>query len=245
MTSFDGFVFEAGGYDQEEAKALLSQAMHALGKHEALQALGVDPSVRKRRVGKGLDVVWDVFRFSPASGYHTSEPHLTLGLSREGVTAMVTLPNGAVETPLSPLLAGGLDGFVRLVKDILRRMRARLADCAGMAPRIRIHQRHWPQGRGTPIYDASLNADLRALRGDTAAEVKRLPIWIDAAFQVIEAKEGERANVELQMGAAFPFATCPTVEEPGILDHIAAAWIACRPFIEKLGVDLPSEAEGT
>ena len=219
--------------------------MDALGQRRDLQRFGIDPKSRKKDAGGGPDVVWNVFTFGTATRNHTTVPHLTLGLAGDGVTAMATLPNGAKKTPLRPLLADGREGFRRIVEDVLRGMADPVTGCPGIEPRLRIHHRHWTHRRKPPLYDAYLNADLRTLQGDTDAKVKRLPVWIDAAFQAFEAKWAAGANVELQLGAAFPSATCPNVRTREILDHIAAAWIACRPFIEKLGVDLPPEAEGT
>ena len=72
--------------------------------------------------------------------------------------------------------------------------------------------------------------------------MKRLPVWIEAAFHALETKTNakaieDKANVELQIGAAFPLATCPSVRKADILDHIAAAWIACGPFLKMLGLN--------
>ena len=220
--------------------------MNALGKRRDLRTLGIDPEPGKRVVKtKDVGAVWDVFRLRDDSGDFNKFPHLTLGVGTDEVSAMVTVPHLANKTPLRPLLTGGADGFTKVVADVLARMPDPITDCPRMAPRLRIRHRHWKPRAKPPFLDALLDVDLRTLHGDDRAGVKQLPVWIDAAFQAFETKWAASANVELQMGAAFPFATCPSVEEPEILDHIAAAWIACRPFIEKLGVDLPPEAEGT
>lgn len=109
--------------------------------------------------------------------------------------------------------------------------------CPGMTPRLRLRQRHYrpqPGVRGyAPFLDAYIDVDLRTLRGDAAEGVKRQPEWIAAAGSVVEARE---SNLELQIGAGFRYRDCPAICGPKALDHVARAWIACRPFIERLGV---------
>lgn len=54
---------------------------------------------------------------------------------------------------------------------------------------------------------------------------------MEAAQLVITNKE---SNLELQVGATFPYDRCPAIVTPDALDHVAAAWIGCRPFIKWL-----------
>ena len=44
------------------------------------------------------------------------------------------------------------------------------------------------------------------------------------------------SNLELQIGAGFQYRDCPAICGPKALDHVARAWIACSPFIERLGL---------
>ena len=245
MTTFEGFGFgEKRPYTSLEAKRLLLLAMEALGDRSDLWDLGVDPVPGRRAVRvRGADVVWDVFtfrssRFGPSkpnnSGNFTGVPHLTLGIGREKVSAMVTLPNGTPRRRLKPLLSVGVPGFRKVIEDVLARMRGPLKDCPGMSPRLCIQQRRLPFGK-PHSRDAFLDIDLRTMNGDRDADpmVKPMPAYVETAFRAFRDKKS--ANVELQIGAAFPYRTChESIGTPNALDHIAAAWIACTPFIEKL-----------
>ena len=57
--------------------------------------------------------------------------------------------------------------------------------------------------------------------------------WINAVFGALQNKN---SNLELHIGAEFPYRTCRAIREPEALDFVAAAWIACRPYIAALGV---------
>ena len=246
MTTFEGFRFgEHTPYTSLQAKRLLLLAMDALSRRSDLRDLGINTKPRRGPgaiTTKGEDVVWDVFRFRPFrlhpgnhndAGNHTKGPHLTLVIDRNGVSAMVTLPNGTPRTRLRPLLTGGVRGFREVVEDVLDQMRGPMNGCPGMEPRLCIQQRHWLQRKKPPLHDAKLEVDLRTLNGDQTAMVKPMPVYIETAFRALRDKKS--ANVELQIGAAFPYRTChESMGTPDALDHIAAAWIACTPFIEIL-----------
>ena len=244
MTTFEGFRFgEHTPYTSLQAKRLLRLAMGALSRRSDLRDLGIDAKPSRGAITtKGVDVVWDVFRLRPLrlhpgnhhdAGNHTKGPHLLLGIGRDAVSAMVTLPNGTPRRGLRPLLTGGVPGFREVVEDVLDEMRGPMNSCPGMEPRLRIQQRHWLHRRKPPIHDANLEVDLRTLNGDPTAMVKPMPVYVETAFRAL--KDKRNANVELQIGAAFPYRTCHEhIGTPDALDHIAAAWIACAPFIEKL-----------
>lgn len=232
LTDFHGFEFgEEGIYSDLEAKRILRLAMDRLRERQDLPSkIGIDP----RRSGKkALRGAWDilVFASSPESDNFTVSPHLTLGVGQNSVSAMVTLPNNA-RAARRHLIAVGEDGFRTMVNAVLTNMRRALSSCPGMEPRLRVQQRHWPSRSASPMVDAYIDVDLRTHSDDREA-IKFQPQWIDAAFGSLNKKT---SNLELQIGAEFPYATCKDIETPDALDYVAMAWIASRPFISALGM---------
>ena len=232
LTAFNGFRFgEDSGYNDREAKRILRLAMDRLRERQDLPSkIGID----SRRPGKkALRGAWDilVFASSPGSDNFTASPHLTLGVGQNSVSAMVTLPNNA-RAARRHLIAGGEDGFRTMVSAVLTNMQSALSSCPGMEPRLRVQQRHWPSRSASPLVDAYIDVDLRTHSDDREA-IKFQPQWIDAAFGSLNKKT---SNLELQIGAEFPYATCKDIETPDALDYVAMAWIASRPFISALGV---------
>ena len=236
MTGFDGFRFGDGrSYTDDEGKRVLCSAMAELrARNDLRQQLHIDPGPGKSRITKGQ--VWDVIRFqnAPPDRAFNKYPHLTLGVDGDSVSAYVTLPNGAPGKMRDTLLSVGLP---KLVDQVLSRMRAEIDSCMGMKPRMHLRHRHWPSGRGGPgVYLAHHKPDLRVLRGDSTAGVEKQPHLITAVSIALRNKKKTKANLELKIGASFPHRACPSMGKPEALDHIAAAWIACKPFITKLGV---------
>lgn len=224
--------------DEDECRATLELAMLLLGRRADLTGiLRIDPEPAKDLPGKSnsprnLFTFWNVFRFR---GRSKTDPHLTLGVgSNVDVSAMVTLPNAAKGAAWTRLQRRD---FRSLTAEVLMKMRPVMSNCPGMEPRMRFRQRHFrPQlgvkGRAA-FHDAYLDVDLRTLSGDPDEGVKAQSEWIDAAFRVLTNKN---SNLELQIGAVFPYTRCIAMRDSDALDHVAAAWIGCRPFIERLGV---------
>lgn len=166
--------------------------------------------------------------FHGSGGGFNESPHLLLHVADNDVCARVILPNkvrGGLWTRLrSARLA-------HLVSPVLGEMAPAMANCPGMEPRLILKQRHWLTRRGPRFRDAYLDFDLRTLRGHPDSGVKRQPEWMDAVQHVVANKA---SNLELQVGATFPYDHCPAIRTPHALDHVAAAWIACPPFIRWL-----------
>ncbi len=111
-TTFDGFTFVNGTYTSHKAKNLLRSAMETLAERPDLKRLGINPEPAKGAImAKGPDSVWNVFTFTANPGPFNEVPHLTLGIGRDGVSAMATLPNGAPKTLSKPLFGDDLGGF--------------------------------------------------------------------------------------------------------------------------------------
>ena len=121
--------------------------------------------------------------------------------------------------------------LAHLMSPVLREMAPAMANCPGMEPRLILKQRHWRTRNGPRFRDAYLDFDLRTLRGHPESGVKRQPEWMEAVQHVVANKA---SNLELQVGATFPYSRCPPIRMPNALDHVAAAWIGCRPFIKWL-----------
>ena len=181
-----------------------------------------DPA-RKRRTGG-----WSVFGFRGFRGGFNESPHLLLYVGDKDVCARVILPNKARGGLWTRLRSGSL---ARLMSQVAREMAPAVADCPGMEPRSILKQRHWLTRSGPHFQDAYLDVDLRTLRGDPDSGVKKQREWIEAAQHVVANKA---SNLELQVGATFPYDRCPAIQPPAALDHVAAAWIGCRPFIKWL-----------
>ena len=220
---FPGFRLIA---DHADHGALVRQAMFLLGQRRDLRdQLRIDPEPRKKPGDH-----WNVFNFRGSRGGFTESPQLLLWVGHEEVCARAILPYKARKLWTRLRKFEGLD---RLMQQVLQDMGPAIVDCVGMKPDLVLKQRHWrPRGR-PPFQDAHLEVDLRTLRGDPALGVKQQSEWMDAVKHVIRNKNGD-CNFEFQVGAAFRYEHCPAISEPDALDHIAAAWIGCRSFIEWL-----------
>ena len=161
-----------------------------------------------------------------------SHPHLTLGVSRRDVSAMVTLPN-AEEDGIWAVAKEWANAEV--ISTVAANMALAIRDCPGMKPVLRLRQRHFLAYRAH--LDAYLDVDLRVAKGAVVRpreHIKRQPEWIEAACRLLRAKGGE--NLEFQIGATFPYLGCEAIARPAGLDHVARAWEACVPFIEAIAV---------
>ena len=203
----------------------VDRAMALLGRRRDLQdRLGINPDpARKLRSGG-----WSVFGFRGSRGEFNESPHLLLDVADKDVGAAVILPNKARGGLWTKLRSRSL---ADLVSQVLREMAPAMGKCPGMEPRLILKQRHWRTRSGPSFRDAYLNVDLRTLRGDPDSGVKKQPEWMEAAQRVVANKD---SNLELQVGAIFPYDRCPAIQTPDALDHVASAWISCRPFIRWL-----------
>ena len=232
---YNGEMTEFNGFNSPSDKIALSLAMEKLRKHSGLRdEIGIDPqSAGKHFVHDRDGSFWDVIAFETTENWRES-PHLTLGVGREYVSAMVTLPNRApVKIYWNMLIGLGEGGFRCMADKVLENMRPVLSDCPGMQPRLRIWQRYG-KPRNAPLrVDAVIDVDLRTLDGDQSSGVKSQPEGAGAAFDVLKNKKS-RANIELQIGARFPYRTCPVIAEPHALNFVAKAWVACKPYVDVL-----------
>ena len=233
LTAFNGFQFGGGGFNYREGRRILDLAMGALRRRTDLRSeLGIAPQHPGRGAVKEDDDVWDVLVFADFAEAQdfTENPHLSLGIGWTDVSAMLTLPNKARAPHRRALTGLDKEDFRCKVDTLLENMRPLLSGCPGAEPRLRVRQRHWKRG-GPLLRDAYIDIDLRTRSGDEESRVKPQPEWIDAAFDALKNKQ---SNLELQIGARFPYRTCQAIQQPEALDFAAAAWIACKPYIEAI-----------
>ena len=235
LTAFNGFQFDGGGFNYLEGRRILGLAMGELRRRTDLRSeLGIAPQHPGRGAVKEDDDVWDVLVFAGFAEVKnfTKNPHLSLGIGWTDVSAMLTLPNKARAPHRRALIGLDKEDFCCKVDTLLENMRPLLSGCPGAEPRLRVRQRHGK--RGAPLLrDAYIDIDLRTRSGDEESRVKPQPEWIGAAFDALKNKRKE-SNLELQIGARFPYRTCQAIQQPEALDFAAAAWIACKPYIEAI-----------
>ncbi len=238
LTEFSGVPFGPDHqYNYLEAKRVLLLLMGEVRTRKQLaRELRVDLSGEGRPAitGTSGNHVWDFLRLddSPAEGF-TRGPHLTLALRQDEVWAMLCLSNamkGIYRTRVREL---GAEGFADLMRTIALRAEKLLGRAKGFQPRVEVYQRRYPTQRSDAIVDGIIEADLRTLLDPSDRrsnrDIKVQPLWVDAAYQVLTQRRG---NVQLGVGVAFPYARCPAVHTPELVEHIAATWVALKPAVD-------------
>jgi len=239
LTTFTGIPFGADEpYNYPEAKRLLKLATQALRAQPRLvHDLGMDPAGAGRGAITGRDgaAVWDFLRIKglERGGTFTSSPHLTLAIEADRVVATITVPNGIQRAFRQNLLKPGFDTFVDLFAKMNTRLQRALRDAPGAAPWVILVQRRYPSQRAMPLIDANIEYDLRtAFPGKRRGlPVKPQPQWLQATYEALTQK---RSNLQIAVGAAFPYRTCSATKDPAIVEHVAQAWLACQPLLDML-----------
>lgn len=235
ITMFTGIPFcRDEPYTYVQAKRLLTLLKAKLLEDDDMcRVLDVDPGNEGRGAITGTKgrLVWDYLGFKAASGAKsfTEFPHLTLGILDDRLEAMFTVPNGAPPGRRRAMLGATHEEFERRIAETVRAMESALEDAPGARPVIAVVQRHYPYQRAEPIVDADLRFDPRtAVEAKTAHGVRRQAEWLKVAFDVID---NRNSNVQFQIGAEFPYATCPAVASSEIARSVSRVWQACRPLV--------------
>lgn len=234
LTKFAGFPFDREHpYTYLEGKRILGLALGELRARKDLRRLGMNPAVSGRPAitGRQGDAVWNFLSLShaPNAENFTKYPHLTLGITSQHVSVMVTVPNamgGAGKMRLKEL---GEDGFRDLVQSILANMKPMLRKAPEATPWFRGVQRRYPSQKAQPYIDAQIDFDLRTAM-PSARQPKAQPAWLAAAYGVFVSKRG--TNYQIQLGAHFRYDRCPQLRNASALELVAGTWLACRPLIE-------------
>jgi hypothetical protein len=243
VTTFSGIPFDTENpYSYLEAKRLLKLAMDKLrGNSKLKRELRMDPDAPGRGAitGRGAVAVWDFLRLRHAKGAQsfTQYPHLTLAIERDRLLAIVTIPNGVRTDFRRRLVDLGLDGFSYVLANVNERLIRTLRGDKGAVPRAIVVQRRYLTQSSPAIHDASLDFDLRTAfqisRKHGKKVVKAQPQWLGATFHALARKQ---SNLQIAIGASFPYATSSSVHERGVIDRIAASWIACKPLLTTMGL---------
>lgn len=240
LTVFTGVPFGTESpYSYLEAKRVLRLALDELRLRDDLhKAFGIDRSTSGRAAitGKDSSSVWDYLRLarSAEAKIFTEFPHLTLGLHRESIHAIVIVPNGLRIDFRRNLLGRGPESFRGMFSEILAQFNESLGTVKGAVPWVELVQRRYPSQRSEPFIDALLEFDLRTAfpaADPTERSPKLQPQWLQSVY---EALNDRNANLQLATGVRFSYDRCPDASTRTILDHIAHAWIACTPLINNL-----------
>jgi len=238
LTEFSGVPFgPKHSYNYPEAKRALVLLMQELRRRRDLkQELGADLAAEGRPAitGQVGSRVWDFLRLdrNPSEG-STKAPHLTAALRQEEVWVMLCLPNAMSGVYRSRIKGIGAEGFTVVLRAVALLAKKSLRRAEGFQPRVEVLQRRYLTQRSEAIVDGRVEADLRTLldpaeRGSNDA-IRVQPLWVRTAYEVLVQRRG---NVQLGIGVAFPYAHCPAVQSPELVDHVAAAWIACKPAVD-------------
>ena len=238
LTKFTGFPFGNGEvYNYLQAKRLLQLAMDELRRRQDLVDLGMNPEAAGRAAITGAqeDGVWDYVPLKGAPESFTAYPHLTLSVQRDRLVAIVILPNGIQGRLRKRIIDLGYEGFRGVMAEVASNISSNLRRYPGAAPILEALQRRYQSQRSVPTKDACLEFDLRtAVAGNSSdGKVKSQPQWLQAAF---DAFVNKRSNLQLAVGATFPYRTCKATAERSILDGIAASWIGCSPLLRTMGL---------
>ncbi len=242
LTVFSGVPFnENNPYNYQEAKRVLRLAMEQLrGRRDLQKKLGMDPGGQGRPAitGKDRTSVWDFLPLRHAKGSSfTSFPHLTLSIHQDRIVVIVIVPSSMKSEFRRNLLKGGKEKFIELFREIQKNLGYTLKKIESATPLVELMQRHYLSQRSNPIIDAKLAFDLRTSfnvnkrGGHKEPSVKVQPLWLDSVYQVFSKK---KANLQLSVGAVFPYNHCRVVNTPQIIDHITNVWLACKPLIKKM-----------
>jgi hypothetical protein len=236
LTMFSRIPFDTDNpFNYQEAKRILKLAMEELRKRKDLVSqLNMNPKGTGRGAitGKDGSPVWDFLRIhgSKNSELFTKYPHLTLGFRRDLALTIITIPHGITPSFRRNVVNLGYDGFVDVMRQVNSNLSKALRNAKGAAPWVEIVQRRYPSQRSTAIIDARLEFDLRtAFPSKKKQPIKTQTQWLQATYDALTKK---RSNLQVAVGAIFPYNNCPAIKSPEILGYVAATWIACKPLLD-------------
>lgn len=235
LTVFSGFPFNGDTpYTYLEGKRLLRLALEALRQRKDLaREIGMDSegAGRPAITGSKQDAVWDFLPLKAAKGskQFTAAPHLTLAIKSDSIWAAITIPNAVKPALRARLRDLDEQQFEELFALVTKRLTKAFAGAKGSNPWVEVVQRHYLSQRSQGYVDARLEFDPRTAFGSKRGGVKYQPEWLDATRRAFQMR---RSNIQLMVGAVFPYARCPKVRSKEILDVIAQTWIACKPILD-------------
>src|SRR4030067_607162 len=57
---------------------------------------------------------------------------------------------------------------------------------------------------------------------------------VGLGYHGFDALCSKRSNLQVAVGASFPYRLCVANKNPRIVDHIAHTWLACRPLLDAM-----------
>jgi hypothetical protein len=235
LTVFTGIPFGAEDpYTYPQAKRLLGLLFDELRKDRRLQRqLGVNPNSKGRGAitGRTGQSVWDFVSLKSAPKAFTQYPHLTMGIRDSRFEAYVTIPNGIRSRLRNKMLGTSYEDFERLILQVNKLLSFALRRYPGASPMIVVVQRRYLTQRSPAIIDGLLRFDPRTgLAGGRQDRrgVKHQPQWLRAVYDLLK---NRRSNLQLQVGADFPYDTCQVVATPQVKEAAVNVWLACKPLI--------------
>jgi hypothetical protein len=237
VTVFSGIPFgDEEPYNYTEAKRLLNLAMANLRKRKDLeQDLEMNPSGSGRGAitGKTGKSVWDLLPLKCLKDGEafTKYPHLTLSLEHDRVVAILIIPSDIRPLFRRNILMLGFAGFSDLMNEINQNLNKALTGATGAAPWVIVLQRRYPSQRSAAITDAMLQYDLRTAFPVSANKqvVKTQSQWLAATYNALQHK---KSNLQIAVGAIFPYKNCKAQKSQEILNYIANTWLACKPLLD-------------
>lgn len=165
------------------------------------------------------------------NGTVSDNPHLTLAIEAVRVLVIITVPHGIEPIMRRNLVELGYDGFQELLANVNSRLLRALHKAPGASPRVIVAQRRYPTQRSPAILDAEIEYDLRTAFPEKrkGSKVRPQPQWLKATYDALSKK---RSNLQVAVGAIFPYRTCPATKDQKIIDHVAQTWLACKPFLD-------------
>lgn len=238
LTVFSGIPFSNDNpYNYSEAKRLIKLVMGELRVRKDLKTqLGMNPHGIGRGAITGKDGagVWDFLRLKTSNNKEafTKYPHLTLALERDRILTIITVPHGIKTAFRRNVVDLGFEGFSELMADVNNNLYKVLIKTEGAAPWVIVVQRRYPTQRSAAIMDARIEYDLRTAfptKGKQTVKVQQE--WLKATYEALSRK---RSNLQVAVGAIFPYRTCKMTSNKNIIDSIASTWIACKPLVDTL-----------
>ena len=234
LTRFSGVPFsDDNPYTYLEAKRILRLALDELRDRKDLrERLKIDPKAPGRGsiTGSKGQIVWDFLSLrGDADRSFTSRPHLSIGIDRQRVAAVITIPDKVEGRVRRALREIGEEAFAVLLTRVVANLRPLLQAEPGAVPTFHAQQRRYRSQRAKPDMDAELRFDLRTIPGATG-QPKKQPLWLSAAYGAFVDKR--RSNYEFQVGVEFDYAKCASLRKPSAIDLIAQAWLGCKPFVD-------------
>lgn len=241
LTRFAGVPFdESNPYSYSQAKRLLGLLRgELLRRRELERRLGMNRNCPGRGAitGSASTAVWDFIstKASKHDDVFTQNLHLTLGISDERVDAYVTVPNGIRSRLRTALLGSDYADFHQTIAETTRRLNKVLRRYPGGKPTITVVQRRYVTQRSQARHDALLRFDPRTavpVRGRSRGPaVLRKPEWLIATEQALRHR---RSNLQLQVGAEFPYSKSRVTQSADLVRAVADVWLACEPVVRAI-----------